>query len=41
MTAQHNAEQDEITAVMKKQGYTDQEIQAQLMFQRVNQTRDG
>ena len=37
MTAQHNAEQDEITAVMKKQGYTDEEIQAQLMFQRVNQ----
>ena len=39
MTAQHNAEQDEITAVMKKQGYSDQEIQAQLMFQRVNQNR--
>lgn len=39
MTAQHNAEQDEITAVMKKQGYTDQEIQAQLMFQRVNQNQ--
>ena len=37
MTAQHNAEQAEITAVMKKQGYTDEEIQAQLMFQRVNQ----
>ncbi len=36
MTAQHNAEQDEITAVMKKQGYSDEEIQAQLMFQRVN-----
>ena len=37
MTAQYNAEQDEITAAMKKQGYTDEEIQAQLMFQRVNQ----
>ena len=37
MTAQHNAEQAEITAAMKKQGYSDEEIQAQLMFQRVNQ----
>lgn len=37
MTAQYNAEQDEITAAMKKQGYSDEEIQAQLMFQRVNQ----
>ena len=36
MTAEHEAEQGEIADVMRAQGYSDEEIQAQLMFQRVN-----
>ena len=36
MTAEHEAEQDEIASVMRAQGYSDEEIQAQQMFQRVN-----
>lgn len=34
--AERQAETDEITKVMKEQGYSDDEIQAQLMFQQVN-----
>lgn len=36
MTAEHETEQAEIADVMRAQGYSDEEIQAQLMFQRVN-----
>lgn len=37
MTAEHKAEQAEIIAAMEQQGYSEAEIQAQLMFQRINQ----
>ena len=38
MTAEHASEQEELTATMRNQGYTDEEIQAQLQFQQANQT---
>lgn len=37
ITAEHESEQAEMVAAMREQGFSDEEIQAQMMFQRVNQ----